>query len=151
MGRVKISQFLYALVIVGVLVVGVFLYLTQKDTVVYIEINDAVIRAAVADTVSKQKRGLSGRKFLEDGAGMLFVHQNEGKHPVWMARMKFPLDIIWIDSDMKISHIHKNAQRCIKKTCKPITPPQNSRYVLETTAGWVEKNTIQVGDVVKNF
>lgn len=54
-------------------------------------------RVEVAQTVEQQRAGLSGRDQLSAGAGMLFrFGTTSSEQQVWMAGVKFPLDIAWI-------------------------------------------------------
>jgi len=55
-----------------------------------------VIRAEVADTFEARARGLSGRRQLPEGHGMLFVYARAARHGFWMPDMHFDLDIVWI-------------------------------------------------------
>ena len=56
------------------------------------------LRLEVADTDASRTLGLSGRDSLDSGAGMLFTFDAPGIYPFWMKDMKFPLDMVWIDS-----------------------------------------------------
>lgn len=53
-------------------------------------------RVEVARTAEQQRDGLSGRDELSAGTGMLFRFGSRSEQQVWMAGMKFPLDIAWI-------------------------------------------------------
>jgi uncharacterized membrane protein (UPF0127 family) len=85
------------------------------------------------------------RNKLLQNRGMLFVFEEEKIHTFWMKNMRFPLDIIWIDSDKKIVEIYKDAQPC-KETCDSIIPKSRAKFVLEVNAGFVEKYKIKAGD-----
>lgn len=53
-------------------------------------------RVEVAETADQQRDGLSGRDELSAGTGMLFRFSSRSEQQVWMAGMRFPLDIAWI-------------------------------------------------------
>jgi uncharacterized membrane protein (UPF0127 family) len=55
------------------------------------------VTAEVADTSSELSQGLMGRTSLADGAGMLFVFQNEGIRSFWMKDTLIPLDIAFLN------------------------------------------------------
>jgi uncharacterized membrane protein (UPF0127 family) len=87
------------------------------------------------------------RKSLSDNQGMLFVFEREDSYSFWMKNMLIPLDIIWIDKDKRIVDIKTDVLPC-KDSCQGIMPQENSRYVLEVNAGFVEKNKVRIGDKV---
>lgn len=58
-----------------------------------------VIRAEVAESFEARARGLSGRRHLPEGHGMLFVYPRAARHGFWMPDMHFDLDIVWIRGD----------------------------------------------------
>lgn len=53
-------------------------------------------RVEVAQTANQQRDGLSGRNELSAGTGMLIRFGSRSEQQVWMAGMRFPLDIAWI-------------------------------------------------------
>ncbi|MBI2084021.1 MAG: DUF192 domain-containing protein [Candidatus Aenigmarchaeota archaeon] len=113
-----------------------------------VRISSVTIRAEVADTELKRNIGLMARQNLPSNEGMLFIFGNEGYPGIWMMNMSFPIDIVWIGKDYKITSIVEGAVPC-ENTC-PVHYPQNkSMYVLEVTSGFVAKNKIKVGDNVR--
>jgi hypothetical protein len=75
------------------------------------------------------------------------VFNNEQIVPIWMLNMQFPLDIIWFDSSGNVVHIAKNVAPC-KSAIETATCTvdngggKNAKYVLEVTAGFVDKFNI---------
>jgi uncharacterized membrane protein (UPF0127 family) len=60
--------------------------------------------------------------------------------------MKFPIDIIWLDSDDKVVHIEHNLQPCVSVLiCTSYTPNTDSQYVLETVAGFTQRYNVSIG------
>jgi len=81
---------------------------TTKTTLApYVKIKDSVIHVDLAITPDEQSKGLSIKNKLNDSDGMLFPFDTPGDYSFWMKDMKFPIDIIWIDSNYKIVHIEK--------------------------------------------
>jgi len=116
-----------------------------------VKINNTEIQVEIADTPEKRTKGLSGRNSLDQNKGMLFVFPKGSNATFWMKDMKFDLDIIWI-RDSKIVKIDKNV-----KAPKAGTPDnkltlykskQPIDYVLEVNSGFIEKNNIEVGQIV---
>jgi uncharacterized membrane protein (UPF0127 family) len=87
------------------------------------------------------------RKNLANNQGMLFVYQDEGRHTFWMKNMRFPLDIIWIDSNKRVVDIYEFALPC-KEFCKTISPQSAAKFILEVNAGFVRKHQIKIGNTV---
>ncbi len=109
-----------------------------------VRVGESVVSVDVAMTKEAKSQGLSGRKSLASDEGMLFVFEKPDKYHFWMKDMLFPIDIIWIGEDFKVTYIQKGAT--------PESYPQifggevDSMYVLEVEAGFSEKNNLKVGD-----
>jgi len=99
----------------------------------------------IADTDVERSRGLSGRKYLGDYEGMLFVYESEVSNPFWMKDMLIPLDIIFIDNDDFIVDIKENQQPCEENYCPSISSSEPFQYVLEVNSGFCEENSIEEG------
>lgn len=104
---------------------------------------NGTIHALTAISLSRQKKGLSGRDSLSADQGMLFFFSNEGEHPFWMKDMRFPLDIVWISSTTEVVGISPD----ISPDTYPeaFFPPSPISYVLELNAGQAEKFGIVTG------
>ena len=110
-------------------------------------IKQVCIEAEIADSAPKQAKGLMFREGLSDKKGMFFIFDKEDKYAFWMKNMQFALDIIWINQDKEIVDINTNVPPC-GTSCENIIPREKSRYVLEVSAGFVERNQIKIGDSV---
>jgi uncharacterized membrane protein (UPF0127 family) len=122
---------------------------TITNLLPYVKIKDLVIHVDLAITPDEQAKGLSIKTALNDSEGMLFPFETPGDYSFWMKDMKFPIDIIWIDSNNKIIHIEKNLQPCVFFIlCPSYSPHANSKYVLEVNSNFTSKNNITVGDNV---
>lgn len=98
-----------------------------------LKIGDKSISVEVADDDFERAKGLSGRTSLKDGHGLLFIFPKKGLHGFWMKDMRFPIDIIWLDDELKIVEIARN----IDPATFPQTfyPPIPIKYVVETNPG----------------
>lgn len=101
----------------------------------------------LARTPEEQVRGLSGRKSLRPGHGMLFVYERTQPVSIWMKDMRFPLDILWIRAGRIVA---------IEKDAPPLAPVGPERVytatadlVLEVPAGFTDRQKIRVGDGVQ--
>ena len=102
-----------------------------------------------ADTEATRTQGLSGVKKLGPNEGMLFVFDTNDTHGIWMKDMNIPLDIIWLNESKKVVYIVKNAPP--EDVVKTIYSPKDAaRYVIELSAGSVQKAGIKTGDTA-NF
>jgi hypothetical protein len=69
-------------------------YLKAKVTVKGFELN-----ADVPITNELIAKGLAVKNQLKENEAMLFIFEESAKHSFWMKDMKFPIDIIWLDSN----------------------------------------------------
>lgn len=111
-----------------------------------VDVNGFEIMADIAMTSDQQKKGLSIKGTLKENEGMFFIFQREGKYNFWMNGMKFPIDILWLDTAGKVVHIESNLQPCVsEKDCPDFTPTKDALYVLETVAGFTERHNVKIG------
>ena len=84
----------------------------------------------------KLAQGLSGRKNLPTGTGMLFIFENLERHTMWMPDMNFPLDIVWLDETMSVVNISYGLQPCPdRNNCPQSSSVYMSKYAIEMNAG----------------
>jgi uncharacterized protein len=106
-----------------------------------------VFHVEVADTPALQERGLSGHAPLADNQGMIFIFDKPDNYGFWMKDMLFPLDIIWIGPDWRVTHIEKSlATSTYPQIFYPGAP---SLYVLEISSGQSDMLGLKVGDAVR--
>ena len=110
-------------------------------------IDDKILEVQIADTKELRTRGLSWSEKLPYDEGMLFVFDGSGTHSMWMIGMLFNLDIIWLDENYNVVAIEKNVPLC-ETTIEVVACRENgvsgdnAKYVLEVTAGFVDKFNI---------
>ena len=102
----------------------------------------------IADTKELRTRGLSwNSEKLPYNEGMLFVFDGSGTRSMWMLGMQFNIDIIWFDENANVVAIEKNVPLC-ETTIEVVACRENgvsgdnAKYVLEVTAGFVDKFNI---------
>ena len=130
---------------------GIFSFAANKDENLpnAVRFGDVVVNVGVAHTSKQRAKGLMYRESLGENEGMLFIFSSEGKHLFWMANTYIPLDIIWINSDMKVVHIEKNVPPCIQpiklqNLCKLYKPEDYAKYVVEVNAGWSANHNVDL-------
>src|SRR3712207_8873048 len=79
-----------------------FPYTTLFRSQVNVTLNDQILTADISATDEQRRTGLTVKDTLAENEAMLFVFENEAEHGFWMKDMKFPIDIIWIDSDKSV-------------------------------------------------
>ena len=96
------------------------------------------------------KRGTQGLMFsrkLQENESVLLDISRESRlgASVHMLFVFFPIDVVWLDNEMKVVDIAKNLL--------PFTPfrmpRRKARYILEMTSGSTEEKEIRIGDLMK--
>lgn len=111
------------------------------------------VRAKVAAKPSDRKKGLSRLDSLPLSEGMLFGFETPGTYSFWMKDMKFAIDIIWLDENKRVVDLAVNVPPEPGRNKDELSlyrPDADALYVLETNAGLVQLNNVQIGDVA-NF
>lgn len=111
-----------------------------------VRVASGVYNLWVADTEDERVQGLSGVKSLSNGGGLLMKFDTDSTWGIWMKDMEIPIDIVWLDKNKKVIYIVKNASPATGMDVT-YTPKSAARYVIELTAGAVDKAGINVGSV----
>ncbi len=148
--------FVLTVLLLSAAVFGVFVYLAAKESAKFfrrtlVMIKDTTVAAEVVSSPSMRARGLSGRQFLGELEGMLFIFERPSRETFWMKGMLIPIDIIWIRSGTVVG-TSENLQPPAEGTPDAALPfypsPVPVDKVLEVPAGFVERHKIQPGDPV---
>jgi uncharacterized membrane protein (UPF0127 family) len=108
----------------------------------------ATVDVRIADTVDKRRLGLSNTSSLPEGEGMLFVHEAERELVYVMRKMDFPLDIVFVDAEGRITTIrHAPVPEEIPDGNGRF--PGRGKYVLEVPRGYTNATGVDVGDRVE--
>jgi len=101
-----------------------------------------ICQARIAKTLGELERGLSGLEKIGNKEGLLMVFPLEGRwmNGIWMAGMKFRLDLVFIGKDKKITGITRGIQPITFNlgTWRIYIPKKKSKYCLELNAGCAE-------------
>jgi uncharacterized membrane protein (UPF0127 family) len=123
---------------------------TSNYKQVNVTINNIDLVADVAANDEQRTKGLSVKDSLAENKAMLFVFDSSQEHSFWMKDMKFPIDIIWLDSNKTAIHIEHNLEPCsFGVFCPTYKPDNDALYVLETSAGFAERHDIVEGAKVE--
>lgn len=115
----------------------------QLQPHVTVKAGDGVYKASIAKTAAERTKGLSNTASLRQDQALLMVYEADGKWPIWMKDMSYPIDIVWIDSAKKVVHIVKNAPPDSYPD-EQFSPKKDARYVLELPAGSVAQKNITI-------
>ena len=82
---------------------------------------------------------------------MLLKWDAPGRHPIWMAGMRFPLDLLWIDADGRVLSVLPNVPPCRAEPCTIYEPRGTDRSVavLELPAGKAARRSLTAGTTVQ--
>ncbi|ODS41869.1 MAG: hypothetical protein MSIBF_00450 [Candidatus Altiarchaeales archaeon IMC4] len=108
---------------------------------------ETCVDVEIADEPAERTMGLMYRDGLDKGRGMLFIFETESPYSFWMKNMKFPIDMIWINSAGGVVHIEADVPPCTSDPCQSYTPKGSAKYVLEVPANFTRKRGVAVGDV----
>lgn len=106
----------------------------------------SMIDIEIADTDNKRRDGLMYRSKMAENRGMLFIFPYEAQQSFWMRNTLIPLDMLFVNKDMKIVTIRKNALPFKDDISYSSTAP--ATYVIEVNAGYTDKYDIQEGDKI---
>lgn len=105
-----------------------------------------LVYVEIADDKQEQVQGLMFRENLDWNSGMFFVFDSERPRSFWMKNTLIPLDMLFIDKNLRIVDIKENAVPCIEETCLIYISEKPAKYVLEVNSGFVMKNNIKLND-----
>ncbi|MFA5987459.1 MAG: DUF192 domain-containing protein [Candidatus Paceibacterota bacterium] len=108
-------------------------------------LGDVKISLEKADSIEKLEKGLTEKTTLDDNQGMLYMIGGPDIYEYSTADMKFPVDIIWIDENMKVIGTNEDLQPNDPKIYSPLSP---ASYMVEIKAGFVKSNQTKNGDLL---
>jgi uncharacterized membrane protein (UPF0127 family) len=117
----------------------------QGNPWVWVNIGKVKVKAEAVSTPKKLYLGLSYRRELPEGRGMLFLMREVSYQMFCMRGMRFPLDLIWI-VDGKVAGITRNVPPTF---AGDLPSPKPVNYVLEVPGGFADKYGLKAGDRVK--
>lgn len=106
------------------------------------------VYVAIADDESERERGLMFRQELAEDQGMLFIYPDQARRGVWMKNTLLALDVLFLSGDGKIVAMLKDLQPCNQEPCRIYDSKTPARYMLELSAGFIDKHTLKVGQQI---
>lgn len=125
------------------------IHFTKNGELQFMDETDRVLKTVDIETAVsgyEQETGLMYRKSMAENQGMLFIYNDERPRPnFYMKNTLIGLDLIYINSQMKVVDINENAKPMDESLLPSNAPAQ---YVLEVNAGMAKKWNLQIGDSV---
>lgn len=114
------------------------LYITKAsgDTLAYLDVE-------IADDAYQRETGLMYRQSLQENRSMLFIFESEAQRGFYMKNTNIPLDLIFLDRNLQVVSIAKDAKPHSLETIPSDKPAQ---YVLEVNAGLTDEWELAPGD-----
>lgn len=152
-GPIALAVLVVATVVVlAVYQVGGVAHFTDDEDRATVRIEDeggdelAVVDSEVADGPEERYTGLSDHESLGEDEGMLFVFENEDERSFVMRDMDFPLDIVFVDADGRITTVHEAPT----EDGSDLTSYRGeAKWVLEVNRGYTDEHGIEEGDRVE--
>lgn len=120
----------------------------EGELTIYKAKTDSIIGSfdiEIADTEYETSTGLMYRKSMKENRGMLFVFPDVAIHSFYMKNTEIPLDLVFIDENMRIASFQENAEPFNETGLSSQVPV---KYVLEINAGIAEKLLLEVKDSI---
>jgi uncharacterized membrane protein (UPF0127 family) len=117
----------------------------QGNPWVRVSLGKVTVQAEAVRTPERIYRGLSYRKELPEGRGMLFFMPAKEVQVFCMRGMRFHLDLIWISAG-KVAGLTRNVPPTFPGN---LTSPAPATHVLEVPGGFAGRHGIKAGDRVR--
>ncbi|MBI5159047.1 DUF192 domain-containing protein [Candidatus Micrarchaeota archaeon] len=100
------------------------------------------VKAELALTPEQQAKGLMFRASLREDEGMLFIFPSNYTPSFWMKNTLVPLDIVFLDENMKAIALFENVPPCTTEQCAHYYPNQPSSFALELPSFTARKHDL---------
>lgn len=142
-----VPLFIIGIILFLFIVIGLWLKTTLHETGKIITVGNTSFTVEVADTQSEREQGLGERDSLAQNHGMLFDFKTDDKWQMWMLKMRFNIDMAWLDATGKVVYMRENLTPDTFPNV--FIPETDARYVLEVNAGALKAAGVKVGDTVR--
>ena len=112
------------------------------DTLVHV--GDTPLKVTVFNTAAERELGLMFVDKLPEGTGGLFIFEKEKRVRFWMKNTRFPMGILFFNSQGNMVHKIDSIQPCVGGEC-PTLSVDGVRYVVEVA----NKSALGVGLTLK--
>ncbi len=130
------------------LILAATLLAACEATEPWVEVNGKRFYVEIADDDASRTQGLMFRDHLADNRGMFFIFRREEPRSFWMRNTRIPLDIIYLDRDLRVVSISANTPPCRTRQCPSYPSRGPAQYVLEINAGQAEALELKRGETI---
>jgi uncharacterized protein len=120
---------------------GELFFINQSDTS-----KRRKIDIEIADNETDREKGLMFRRSMADTQGMLFIFEDSQPRSFWMRNTYIPLDIVFVNWNLDIITIQKNA---VPFSEASVPSNGNAKYVVEVNAGYADSYGLRPGDKIR--
>lgn len=145
--NLAVPVFILCIIAFLFVIIGLWLNVTLRETGTIITAGNQSFSVEIADTDSEREQGLSERDNMALNHGMLFDFKQDGKWQMWMLKMRFNLDMAWLDENGKVVYMRENLTPDTFPNV--FIPDVDARYVLEVNAGSLQAAGVKLGDTVR--
>lgn len=109
------------------------------------------VELTICSTAESISKGFMDREEPSSNKGMLFVHPEEDVLMYWMKNVKFPLDIMFFNSDMELMkrYTMEGYNGESDSDLKKYSSETPCRFVVEMKKDWCKDNNIITGCKLK--
>jgi uncharacterized membrane protein (UPF0127 family) len=112
----------------------------------------AIFQLELAIDDQSRARGYMFREHIAPDEGMLFFFEEPGIYPFWMKNCKINLDIIWLDSEFRVTDVMFDVPPCDPDgECNNVMPTRQASYVLEVAGGVARSHGLARGDLLTPY
>jgi uncharacterized membrane protein (UPF0127 family) len=103
----------------------------------------------IADDDQSRARGLMFVDEMADNRGMVFIFRREAPRSFWMRNTRIPLDIIYLDRDLRVVSIAADTPPCRTRQCPSYPSEGPAQFVLELNAGQAAAIGLDPGEQIQ--
>ena len=132
----------------GVALLALFVLSACQASGPWVEVKGQRFYVEIAADDQSRAMGLMFRDELPDDRGMLFLFRREAPRSFWMRNTRIPLDIIYLDQDLRVVSIAADVKPCRRDPCPSYPSRGAAQFVLELNAGKASRLGLLPGDVL---
>lgn len=94
----------------------------------------------LADTFWRRFRGLMLRCKFPSGTALLFKFNKPGRHSIHMFFVRFPIDLVYLDSDFRVVELCEGL-----RPWRMYRPKAMANFLIELPAGTIKRTKTSIG------
>ncbi len=141
-----LQKFLLALLLASVLA---GCQATTNTSQPYVEFDGHRYIVDIADDDASRAQGLMFVDEMDEQRGMLFIFRREAPRSFWMRNTRIPLDIIYLDRELRVVSISADTPPCRTRQCPSYPSTGPAQFVLELNAGQAAAIGLDPGEQIQ--